>query len=198
MNTQSAEDSEAFQKWCEERERLKKESEQKERLMRMYEEQEKARKEMMEKEKAERDARERHEAMLAQYNEWQMKLTQVQHFEKIEYELQELNHKYMYAITTEVLKFCNCDDWIDDLGKYFNHEGFTADHDDWDLDDLESVDYKDNSQIAVVAEQTYRRSEEDRTKLFFGGVSRAFCNGARSYLSQVMQWDMDRGFMDKL
>jgi len=196
MDMNSHEDMEAFRKWCEERERQKREYEEQQRLMEMYEKQEKERKERLEKEKAEKEAKEKHEAMLAQWNTWQQQLTQVQHFDKIEYELMEMEHKYMYAVTCEVIKFCKCEDWIDDLSRYFDHDGFSATREDYDLSDFAFVD--PDTPWATVAQQLYQRPAEDLSKAFFGGLANQLCHGAKKYLGDVMQWDMDRDFINKL
>lgn len=195
MNMNSPEDMAAFQKWCEERENTKKEYEYKQHLMEMYEKQEKERKEKMEMEMKEKAEKEKHEAMMAKWSSWQEQLKQVQNFDKIEYKMMEMNHMYMYAVTAEIMKFCKCEDWIDDLGKYFSHAGFSSDADKYDMDYLENIDW---TNVQATAQALYQRPAEDLVAVFYGGLSWNLCEGAKKYLGDVVQWDKDTGFMSKL
>ncbi|GFN96450.1 hypothetical protein PoB_002295600 [Plakobranchus ocellatus] len=148
-NMMSAEDAEAYKKWCEERQRTEAEHKQQKELLEMWEKQEEARKMEAEKKRHEREAAERHESMMAQWKMWQMKISQQHEFEDMTYKFMEQKHAYMYMVTTQFLQFCKCSDFTEELGRYFVHDGVDwENHDDFDLDELEAIDTNDAVAVA--------------------------------------------------
>ena len=75
-----------------------------------------------EKREREKEAEERHESMMAQWKMWQMRLSQQHEFDDLMHKFAEMKHAYMYHVTMEVLKFCRCTDFTQELGRYFMHE----------------------------------------------------------------------------
>lgn len=191
----STEDMEAYQKWCEERQRATKEHEQQKQLLEMWEKQEEMRKMETERKAHEREAAERHESMMAQWKQWQMKISQMHTFDDLTYKFAEQKHTYMYTVMTEFLKFCKCSDFTEELSRYFMHEGVNYhDEDDFDLDELEAVER--GSDALTVARALLGRSRSEQTKAFFGGLAESLCSSARSYVEEVKEWEKTYNFLD--
>jgi len=192
---QNSADYEAYTKWCQEKQALQVEQKKQEELIEMYNKAEEARKVQMERESAEMAAHERSESMRIQWAQWQEKLTMVQDYDRMGKVVMEMKHKYMYAVTCEVLKFCKCHNWLDDITKYFDHEGFESSSTEWDLDDMESINGNDYRQVAQVL---VGKSAEYGVKSFFGGLSTSLCEGAKTYIEGIMEMDKNTHFMSNL
>jgi hypothetical protein len=192
---QSAEDMEAYLKWCEENKIRQQEQTKQQELLAMWEKKEAERAEMMEKERIKHEAEERQESMMAQWKMWQQKLENMHEFEGLGYEIMEMKHKYMYLVTMEFLRFCKCSDFTETLARYFQHDGLSYNGDEWDLDDLEGIDSNDP---VAVAQALANRPAEEQMKAFFGGLAGAMCEGGRQYVQQVMAWEKQYNFLDRL
>jgi len=193
---QSQEDYEAYMKWCEENKVRQQEQERQKELIEMWEKQEENRKMESEKEKHEKEAHERQENMMAQWRMWQRRLEMQHEFEGLGEQIMEMKHKYMYMVTMEFLKFCKCSDFTAELERYFMHEGVSYSNDEWDLDDLEGI--LDSSDPRAVAQALANRPKEDQVKAFFGGLATSMCRGGRAYVEQVMTWEKQFNFLDRL
>ena len=75
-----------------------------------------------EKRQREHEAEERHESMMSQWKMWQQRIAQQHEFDDLMYKFHEQKHMYMYLVTMEVLKFCKCTDFTQELGRYFMHD----------------------------------------------------------------------------
>lgn len=192
---QSKEDYEAYLKWCEENKMRQAEQAKQKELLEMYQKAEEGRKMEMEKMRVEKEAKERHDNMMAQWASWQKKLKMQSEFEGLGEEIMELKHKYMYMVTCEFLKFCKCSDFSADLERYFQHDGFTYAHEEWDLEDLEGIDGTDP---VAVAQAIANKPEIYQIKAFFGGLAESMCGGARAYVEQLQQWEKTYNFMERL
>jgi len=195
MNMQSAEDYDAYLKWCEEKRMAAQEQEQQKKLMMMWEQKEKERKENMEKKRKEHEAEERQEMMMSQWKMWERRVHEQQEFESLNYKLMEMKHEYSFSLTSEFLKFCKCSDFIEDLEKFFIHDGVTMGGQEFNLDDLETIDSND---ALAVAQALANRPKADQIKAFFGGLAGAMCEGAKNYVGQLTAWEREYKFMERL
>jgi len=192
---QSSEDMEAYLKWCEENKIRQQEQAKQKELLEMWEKKEAERAMQAEKERVEKEAHERQESMMYQWKMWQQKLENMHEFEGLGYEIMEMKHKYMYLVTCEFLRFCKCSDFTESLERYFQHDGLNVSHEEWDLDDLEGIDSTD---ATAVAQALANRPAADQVKAFFGGLAGAMCEGGRQYVQQVMSWEKQYNFLDRL
>merc|ERR1712002_895247 len=192
---QSQEDYEAYMKWCEENKVHQQEQQRQKELIDMWEKQEEHRKMEAEKEKHEKEAHERQENMMATWRMWQKRLEMQHEFEGLGEQIMEMKHKYMYMVTMEFLKFCKCSDFTETLAKYFQHDGLSYNHGEFEIDDLEGIDSTDP---IAVAQALANRSQEDQLKAFFGGLAATMCEGGRQYVQQVMTWEKQYNFLDRL
>jgi len=193
---QSQEDYEAYLKWCEEKKRMEAESEQQKNLMEMYRKREEERKARMEKARMEHEAEERHEMMKQQFDTWQRRLEETQEFDALAYKLSEMKHVYSFAVVAEFLKFCKCSDFTEDLEKFFMHDGVSMSNHEFNLDDLEGI-ISSNDPVAV-AQALDNRPKVDQTKAFFGGLAVSMCEGAEAYVRQLVAWEKEYNFMERL
>lgn len=190
----SAEDMEAYRKWCDERQRATKEQEQQKQLLEMWEKQEETRKMEAERKAHEQEAAERHESMMSQWKMWQMKITQMHTFDDLTYTFAESKHHYMFLVMTEFLKFCKCSDYTEEFERYFMHDGSSYHHDDdFDLEELDAINTND---AFAVARALAGQSKADQNKAFFGGLAESLCSSARSYVEQVREWEKTYNFLD--
>lgn len=192
---QSQEDYEAYLKWCEEKKMAAAEQEQQQKLMKMWEERETERKAKMEQERMKHESEERHEMVMQQWQTWQRRLDETAEFEKLQYNLMEMKHKYAYMVTAEFLKFCKCSDFTDDLERYFMHDGVVVSSDEWNLDDLDSIDGNDPVEVARALAN---KPQATQIKAFFGGLAGAMCEGAHAYVQQLNQWEKEYNFLERL
>lgn len=192
---QNSADYKAYQKWCEEKKAKDAEFAKQQELIDMYNKQEEARKAAKAKAMAEMEAKARHESMMMQWHEWQQKLSQQEEYGTLMMNIEEMKHKYTYAITCEVLKMCKCSNWLDDITKYFDHDGFTPSGGDLEIDDMDSID---TTNPLEVANYLLDKSAEVQVKAFFGGLSETLCKGAERWITQVYEWDKQFQYMDRL
>jgi len=189
------EDYEAYLKWCEENKARQAEQAKQKELLDMYEKQEAERKMQMEKERVRHEAEERHESMMAQWKMWQKRLEMQHEFDGLAYAMMEMKHKYMYMVTMEFLKFCKCSDWSNELARYFQHDGLDYNTDEYELDDLQGVDSDNPTEVARAIANL---PKEDQIKIFFGGLATSMCAGGKVYVDQVMAWEKEFNFLDRL
>jgi len=195
-STGSPEDVAAYLKWCEENQVRIAEQKRQTQLLQEWEKKEAARKEAMKKEVMRKEAEEREEAMKSEWKMWEKKMTMTASFEKLGYEIMEMKHKYYYMVTFEFLKFCKCSDFTSEIERFFHHEGFeTANYEEFDLSDLQGIDSQDVNQVAQALSQL---NQIDQTKAFFGGLATAMCGGAREYFDQVVAWENQFNFLERL
>lgn len=192
---QSQEDYEAYMKWCEENKMRQQEQEKQRELIEMWHKQEEHRKMEAEKEKQMREASERQENMMSQWKMWEKRLEMQHEFDDLAYAVMEMKHKYMYTVTMEFLKFCQCSDFTADLERFFMHDGVSYQGEDWELDDLNGIDTDDPVAVARVLVNV---PKVDQIKAFFGGLATSMCLGGRGYVQQLMQWQKDTKFLDRL
>jgi hypothetical protein len=133
--------------------------------------------------------------MMQQYMTWQRKLEETQEFESLTYKLAEMKHVYSFAVTAEFLKFCKCSDFTEDLEKFFMHDGVTVSHQEFNLDDLEGINSND---AVAVAQALANRPKADQVKAFFGGLAQSMCAGAEAYTRQLVEWEKQYNFMERL
>jgi len=195
MGGMSQEDYEAYLKWCEEKKMVSTAQEQQKNLMKMYEEREQERKAENERNRLQHEAEERHEMMMSQYKNYQRRLEEQEEFDSLEYALMEMKHKYTFMLTAEFLKFCKCSDFTADLEKFFMHDGVTVTSQEFNLDDLEGIDSTD---AVAVAQALANRPQVDQIKAFFGGLAGSMCEGARGYVEQLMAWEKEYNFIERL
>lgn len=188
-------DYKAYQKWCEEKKTKEAEFAKQQELIDMYNKQEEARKAAKAKAMAEMEAKAKHESMMMQWHEWQQKLSQQEEYDGMMSKIEEMKHKYTYAITCEVLKMCKCSNWLDDITKYFDHDGFTPSGGDLEIDDMDSIDT--NNELEV-ARYLLDKPAEVQVKAFFGGLSETLCKGAEEWIMKVYEWDKQYQYMDRL
>jgi len=194
-NMQSQEDMEHYLKWCEENNMRKQEQAKQQEFLKMWEQKEAERVAAAEKERIAKEAAERQESMMHQYKMWQDRLEDMHEFEGLGEAIMEMKHKYMYMVTMEFLRFCKCSDFTETLAKYFQHDGLSYNHDEFEIDDLEGIDSTDP---LAVAQALANRSQEDQLKAFFGGLAATMCEGGRQYVQQVMAWEKQYNFLDRL
>jgi len=192
---QNSDDYEAYMKWCQERQMAMKEQEQQREILKQWEEAQAKRKMEMERERQHKEAEERHESMMAQWKMWQMRLNQQHEFENLMAHFTEMKHGYMFAVTMELLKFCKCSDFTEDLQRYFMHGDQTYEDADFDIDDLDGID---TTNAQAVAQALANSSKEVQVKAFFGGLANALCASGRTYVEQVRSWENTYRFLDRL
>jgi len=195
-STGSPEDIAAYMKWCEENQVRIAEQKRQTQLLQEWERKEAARKEAMKREMQKHEAEERKEAMESEWKMWEKKMTMTASFEKLGYEIMEMKHKYYYMVTFEFLKFCKCSDFTSEIERFFHHEGFeTKNYEEFDLADLNAIDSQD---VNSVANALFAMNNMDRTKAFFGGLAQSMCGGARAYFDQVVAWENQFNFLERL
>lgn len=193
---QNSDDYQAYMKWCQERQMAMKEQEQQREIMKQWEEAQAKRKMEMERERQHKEAEERHESMMAQWKMWQMRLNQQHEFENLMMKFTEMKHHYMFGVTMELLKFCKCSDFTEDLQRYFMHGDQAYEGgDDFDIDDLDGID---TTNAQAVAQALANSSKETQVKAFFGGLANALCTSGRTYVEQVRSWENTYRFLDRL
>jgi len=195
-STGSPEDIAAYLKWCQENQvRIADQNRQK-KLLAEWEKKETARKEEAKRMAAMREAAERQTAMEAEWKMWEKKLTETVSFDKLGYAIMEMKHTYYYMMVFEFLKFCKCTDFTTEVERFFHHDGFATDrYEEFDLGDLGGID---STNVNDVAQALFPMNAADRTKAFFGGMVSTMCEGARTYFDQVVQWDKQHDFLNKV
>jgi len=195
-STGSPEDVKAYMKWCEENQIRIADQKRQTTLLQQWEHKEAQRKEEQHKAMAAHEAEERQHAMEAEWKMWENKMTMTANFESLGYEIMEMKHKYYYVVTFEFLKFCKCSDFTSEIERFFNHEGVeTKSYEEFDLADLNAIDSQD---VNAVARALFAMNKMDQTKAFFGGLAQSMCGGARNYFDQVVAWDKQYNFLERL
>jgi len=194
--TNSPEDIAAYLRWCEENQVRGADQKRQTELLANYERKEAARKEESRRKMAAHEAEERQQAMESEWKMWEKKMQMTANFESLGYQIQEMKHTYYYLVTFEFLKFCKCSDFTSEVERFFHHDGFqTNSYEEFDLNDLNTVDSQD---VNAVANALFALNAQDRTKAFFGGLAQSMCGGARNYFDQVIAWDKQYNFLDRL
>jgi len=195
-STGSPEDIAAYLKWCEENQvRIADQARQK-KLLAEWEKKEMERKEEAKRMEMMREAAERQTAMEPEWKMWEKKLTQTVSFDALSYKINEMKHQYYYMMVFEFLKFCKCSDFTTEVERFFHHDGFSTDrYEEFDLEDLNGIDVGD---VGTVAQALNQLSQGDQLKAFFGGLSNAMCTAARTYFDQVVEWDKQYDFLNKV
>jgi len=192
----SQEDIAAYMKWCEENQVRIADQKRQSELLANWERKEASRKEEMKARAAKHEAEERQIAMESEWKMWEKKMQMTASFENLGYQIMEMKHTYYYLVTFEFLKFCKCSDFTSEVERFFHHEGFSSNHyEEFDLNDLNAIDSQD---VNAVANALFSMSAGDQTKAFFGGLAQSMCGGARQYFDQVIQWDKQYNFLERL
>jgi len=195
-STGSPEDVAAYMKWCEENQIRIADQKRQTTLLQQWELKEASRKEEQKKMMAKHEAEERQMAMESEWKMWEKKMTMTANFETLGYEIMEMKHKYYYLVTFEFLKFCKCSDFTSEIERFFHHDGFeTNNYEEFDLSDLNAID---SQNVGAVAQALFSMSKVDQTKAFFGSLAQAMCGGARNYFDQVVAWDKQYNFLERL
>lgn len=196
MSMQTKEEYEAYMKWCADNQKQKEEQAKKQELLDAWKAREAKHKAEMEKAKEMQEAKEREELQMAQWKMWEHQMEMSGQFDTISRTVADLKGKYHYTVTMEFFKFCKCSDFTAEVGRYFNHEELYK-YEEFDIDDL-GMDAVRGQDPAVVAGKLNQLSEVDRIKMFFGGLANAMCDGAKSYIEDVQEWEKTYNFLDKL
>jgi len=194
--TGSPEDVAAYMKWCEENQIRIADQKRQSQLLIQWEQKEAHRVEAQKKEMHMHEAKERQEAMESEWKMWEKKMTMTANFESLGYQIMEMKHKYYYVVTFEFLKFCKCSDFTAEIERFFNHEGVeTKSYEEFDLNDLNAIDSQD---VNAVAQALFSMTKGDQIKAFYGSLAQAMCGGARNYFDQVVAWDKQYNFLERL
>jgi len=190
---QSAEDYEAYLKWCEENRARQAEFAEQQRLLDQFKEREAAKKEEERVARLAMEAEERKHNMMAEWKMWEKQMSSVASYDKLGYEIMEMKYKYYHLVAFEFLKFCKCSDFTSEVEALFM--GGNLDHsDEYDLD----LGGADSTDPAAVAQAFVQLSKGDQIKAFFGGLAEAMCSGAETYFEQVEAWEKQYNFLDRL
>jgi len=193
---QNKDDYEAYLKWCEDRKIAIAEQEQQKALLEQFQKAQAEKQKEAQRARVEAENKEKRESMMAQWKMWQMRLSELTEFEDNIGKFSEMKHAYMFSITMEFLKFCKCSDFTEELERYFIHGGVSYKGGaTYDLDDLNGIDM---TNAVVTARNLANKTKVYQIKAFFGGMANALCQGARTYVEQVKQWEGQYHFLDKL
>jgi len=195
-STGSPEDIAAYLKWCEENQvRIADQARQK-KLLAEWEKKEHERKEEMKRMAMVKEAAERQAAMESEWKMWEKKLTQTVSFDALGEKIRDMKAHYYYMMVFEFLKFCKCTDFTVEVERFFHHDGFATDR--YEEFDLEGLDFPESNVIEDVAQALYLKDQAYQTKAFFGGLANSMCTGARQYFEQVVEWDKQYDFLNKV
>jgi len=198
MSMNTKEEYDAYLKWCEENRARQAEQMKQQELLDAFKAREAARMEEEKKEMAAMEAKERADSMQAQWRSWERKLEMSHSFDSIAGAVMEMKHKYYYMVTFEFLKFCKCSDFAAEIEHFFTHEGVsTNEYEEFDLADL-GLDAVSGQDPVAVAAAINQISAADQTKAFFGGLAASMCEGARAYFNQVVAWENQYNFLERL
>jgi len=193
---QSAEDYEAYLKWCEENKARQAEFEQQQKLLDQFKEREAAKKEEERVARLAMEAEERKHNMMAEWKMWEKQMASVASYDKLGYEIMEMKGKYYHLVAFEFLKFCKCTDFTSEIEALFM--GGHGKADEFDLDIMEDIASIDSNDPAQVAQALAQLSKGDQIKAFFGGLAEAMCDGAEQYFEQVEAWEKQYNFLERL
>merc|ERR1711936_1404681 len=99
---QSAEDYEAYLKWCEENRARQAEFAEQQRLLDQF-----------------KEGEERKHNMMAEWKMWEKQMSSVASYDKLGYEIMEMKYKYYHLVAFEFLKFCKCSDFTSEVEALF-------------------------------------------------------------------------------
>jgi len=197
MSVQSAEDYEAYLKWCEENRARQAEFQQQQKLLDEFKAREAAKAEEARKMRVKQEAEERQHNMMAEWRNWERQMQNVASFDKLGSELMEMKGQYYYKVTFSFLKFCKCTDFAGEIESFFM--GGKEAGEEYDLDLLDDiVEVEAGSDPAVVAQTLVNLSKGDQIKAFFGGLKESMCDGAEAYFEQVEAWEKQYNFLERL
>jgi len=198
FSMQNKEEYDAYLKWCEENRARQAEQMKQQELLDQFKMKEEALQKEMAAQKQQMEAKERQENMQSQWKSWEAKMQMAHSFDSIGYEVMEMKHKYYYMVTFEFMKFCKCSDFAGEIEQFFNHDGVsTASYEEFDLSDL-GLDATSSQDPFQVAQAIQRLSQGDQIKAFFGGLATSMCEGARQYYNQVVAWENQYRFLERL
>lgn len=194
---QSPEDYEAYLKWCEERKMNMMQQKQQKELMMEFEKAMEEKKREKEHDRIQEEQKERRESMMAKHKMYKEMMEDLEEYDETMHKFTEMKHAYMFGMTMEVLKFCKCSDFTDDLKRYFMHGdmGYSGEG-HMDLDDM--MEGFDLTNAQDVARTLANKPQVDQVKAFFGGLAYSMCQGGRAYVEQVRQMENQYRFMERL
>merc|ERR1712240_701655 len=183
---ETAEDMEAYQKWCEERRMAMEEQEAQKKMLEEMQEMAEEKKRQAAREAAAHEAQAKRDSMKQQVKMWQSQLAAAEMYTGNMDKYEKMKARYAFMITLDFLNLCRCLVY-DDL----HYEGPPA-AETWSLDELEGVDL---TNVDAVAQHMATLSEGDQLKLYFHGLISGVCDGVKVYVDQVKQWEAQYNFM---
>jgi len=195
-NMESAEDMEAYQKWCEERRMAMEEQEAQKKMLEEMQEMAEEKKRKAAREAAAHEAQAKRDSMKQQVKMWQSQLAAAEMYSGNMDKYEKMKARYAFMITLDFLKLCRCSDYTAHLSRYLvyddlHYEGAPA-AETWSLDELDGVDL---TNVDAVAQRMATLSEGDQLKLYFHGLISGVCDGVKVYVDQVKQWEAQYNFM---
>ena len=194
-STASAEDYEAYIKWCQERQLAMQEQEQQKQLLEEIRQRAEQQRQMVERERANKEMQSKREAMMAQWRMWQTQLSSAEQFTDLTGQFTEMKTHYMYKLTLEYLKFCRCSDYTSHLQRYLIYGNLAYEPSNTDVFSLEDLDGIDTNDVEAVAQRLAALSEAEGVKLYFGGLIDSMCESVRVYVDQVKAWEAQYNFL---
>jgi len=196
MNTK--EEYDAYLKWCEQNRVRQAEQMKQQQLLAQFKAKQAAAAAQAEKEQAAAEAAERQANQMAQWNAWEKQMAMSTNFDSIAAEVKALQYKYYNVVVFQFLAFCQCENFQGDMDRFFNYNALMGDtFEQFDINDL-GLTAVSGQDPAVVAAALNKVSQVDQIKAFFGGLQNSMCDAAKTYIGQVMDWEKNLKFMDKL